>query len=88
MCVEREKSLLHKAGAMSMIVPLSLVSTQRMQVMQELLENGRCRKVREWRKPLPTFDALGNAALVALAASPFGVGQHTSRPDRRVCEPA
>jgi hypothetical protein len=41
MCIERSARLLHKHGCMSMIVPLSLPSTQRMEVVQQLLESGR-----------------------------------------------
>jgi hypothetical protein len=39
--MERSERLLHKNGCMSMIVPLSLPSTQRMQIVQEILEVGR-----------------------------------------------
>jgi hypothetical protein len=38
MCIERSCALLSLYGCMSMIVPLALVSTQRMQVVQEILE--------------------------------------------------
>jgi hypothetical protein len=38
MCIERSSSLLQTEGAMSMIVPLSLVSTQRMTAVQRILE--------------------------------------------------
>lgn len=38
MCIERSISLRNKCGAISMIVPLALVSTQRMTVVQSLIE--------------------------------------------------
>lgn len=38
-CIERSLKLLSSQGCMSMIVPLSIVSTQRMQIVQELLES-------------------------------------------------
>jgi hypothetical protein len=41
LCVERGLQLLRPDGWMSMIVPMSLVSTQRMKCVQELLEEGR-----------------------------------------------
>ncbi len=41
LCVERSLDFLKPRGRASMVVPLSLVSTQRMQCVQELLETGR-----------------------------------------------
>jgi hypothetical protein len=41
LCVERSLELMQPHGWMSMIVPLSLVSTQRMKCVQDLLEEGR-----------------------------------------------
>lgn len=41
MCVEHSSRLLKDVGCLSMIVPLSLPSTQRMQIVQRLLERGR-----------------------------------------------
>ena len=40
MCVERSLALLNENGGISMIMPMSLVSTQRMKVLQEMLETG------------------------------------------------
>lgn len=41
-CIERGLQILHyNNGCMSMIVPMALVSTQRMEVVQKLLENNR-----------------------------------------------
>jgi len=41
MFIERGLQLLHNQGCMSMIMPMALVSTQRMKVVQELLEEER-----------------------------------------------
>ena len=41
MCMDRSSELLSQQGHMSMIVPLALVSTQRMQIIQTLLEENR-----------------------------------------------
>ena len=41
MCIERSLQILRKDGNISMIVPLAIVCTQRMTVVQNLLENGR-----------------------------------------------
>ncbi len=40
-CVERAFQLLHQSGCLSMVFPMSLVSTQRMKVVQDLLEKDR-----------------------------------------------
>ena len=70
MCMERSERLLHKNGCMSMIVPLSLPSTQRMQVVQELLESGRNAWFANyaWR-PAKLFDTV-NRALTIFVVSP------------------
>lgn len=70
MCMERSERLLHKNGCMSMIVPLSLPSTQRMQVVQELLESGRNAWFANyaWR-PAKLFDTV-NRALTIFVANP------------------
>ena len=39
LCIERGLQLLARTGCMSMIVPLAVVSTQRMQMVQQLLED-------------------------------------------------
>ena len=76
MCMERSERLLHKNGCMSMIVPLSLPSTQRMQVVQELLESGRNAWFANyaWR-PAKLFDTV-NRALTIFVVSPSDDG-HT-----------
>ncbi len=75
MCVERSSSLLHKKGCMSMIVPLSLPSTQRMQAVQQLLEAGRNAWYANyaWR-PAKLFDTV-NRALTVFVVTPSRDGQ-------------
>jgi hypothetical protein len=41
MCIERSLNIANPKGCLSMIVPMALVSTQRMVVMQQLLEKNR-----------------------------------------------
>jgi hypothetical protein len=76
MCVERSERLLHKSGCMSMIVPLSLPSTQRMEVVQKLLEANRNAWYANyaWR-PAKLFDTV-NRALTIFVVTPSGDG-HT-----------
>lgn len=70
MCIERSVQLLQKNGCMSMIVPLSLPSTQRMQVVQRLLEQGRNAWYANyaWR-PAKLFDTV-NRALTIFVVTP------------------
>jgi hypothetical protein len=74
-CMERSSRLLLKNGLMSMIVPLSLPSTQRMQVVQELLESGRDAWFANyaWR-PAKLFDTV-NRALTLFVVMPSNVGR-------------
>jgi hypothetical protein len=76
MCVERSERLLHKNGCMSMIVPLSLPSTQRMEVVQQLLEEDRNAWYANyaWR-PAKLFDTV-NRALTIFVVTPTSDG-HT-----------
>ncbi|MFA5192402.1 MAG: Eco57I restriction-modification methylase domain-containing protein [Verrucomicrobiia bacterium] len=76
MCIERSEHLLHKTGCMSMIVPLSLPSTQRMEVVQKLLEADRNAWYADyaWR-PAKLFDTV-NRALTIFVVTPSGDG-HT-----------
>jgi hypothetical protein len=69
-CIERSASLLHKNGCMSMIVPLSLVSTQRMKVVQNILERNRTTWYANfaWR-PAKLFDTV-NRALTIFTVTP------------------
>jgi hypothetical protein len=74
MCVERSTVLLRQRGWLSMIVPLSLPSTQRMRVVQQLLEDGRDAWYANyaWR-PAKLFDTVNRALTI------FVVGPTTHR---------
>ena len=75
MCMERSAHLLQKNGSMSMIVPLSLPSTQRMQVVQNILESNRNAWYANyaWR-PAKLFDTV-NRALTVFVVTPATAGQ-------------
>jgi len=77
MCIERSIQLMSSVGTMSMIVPLSLPSTQRMRCVQDMLENGRNAWYSNfaWR-PAKLFDAV-NRALAIFIVTPSAKG-HTS----------
>lgn len=66
--IERSIQLLKKHGCVSMIVPMSLVSTQRMRVVQELLEDGRnvWYSNYSWR-PAKLFDTVNRALTIFVA---------------------
>jgi len=70
MCIERSTQLLHQRGCMSMIVPLALVSTQRMQALQCILESDRNTWYANysWR-PGKLFDTV-NRALTIFVVTP------------------
>ena len=70
MCIERSLHLLHQHGCMSMIVPLALVSTQRMQALQCILERDRNTWYANysWR-PGKLFDTV-NRALTIFVVTP------------------
>jgi hypothetical protein len=76
MFVERSELLLHKSGCMSMILPLSLPSTQRMEIVQKILEKDRNAWYANysWR-PARLFDTV-NRALTIFAVAPSRDG-HT-----------
>jgi len=69
-CIERSASLLHNNGCMSMIVPLSLVSTQRMKVVQNIIEHNHITWYANfaWR-PAKLFDTV-NRALTIFIVTP------------------
>jgi hypothetical protein len=69
MCVERAILMLGKQGYISMIVPLALVSTQRMQGVQHLIERGRTAWYANyaWR-PGKLFDTVNRALTIFVAA--------------------
>ncbi len=70
MCMERSDAILAEDGCMSMIVPLSLPSTQRMRIVQEILEKNRSAWFANysWR-PAKLFDTV-NRALTIFIVSP------------------
>ena len=74
-CIERSNELLQPNGAMSMIVPLALVSTQRMKVVQKILEKGRTTWYSNfaWR-PAKLFDTV-NRALTIFVVAHGGTGK-------------
>ena len=67
-CIERSMKLLHKNGCISMIVPLSLPSTQRMQVVQRIIETNHNTWYANyaWR-PGKLFDAVNRALTIFVA---------------------
>ena len=70
MCMDRSLQLLSQQGGISMIVPLALVSTQRMQIIQTILEENRNAWYANysWR-PGKLFDTV-NRALTIFIATP------------------
>ena len=71
MCVERGIALCKRDGAMSMIVPLALVSTQRMKVLQHLLEHKRdCWYSNFAWRPGKLFDTVNRALTIFLSIKP------------------
>lgn len=77
MCVERGTRLLHRRGCMSMIVPLALPSTQRMKVLQDILEKDRMAWYANfaWR-PGKLFDTVNRALTIFVVMPPVGE-EHT-----------
>ena len=65
MCIERSCVILSRTGAISMIVPLALTSTQRMKAVQSIIENGRSAWYSNfaWR-PAKLFDTVNRALTV------------------------
>ena len=74
-CMERSNELLQPNGAMSMIVPLALVSTRRMKIVQNIIEKGRTTWYSNfaWR-PAKLFDKV-NRALTIFVATPADAGK-------------
>ena len=70
MCVERSLQLLKATGAMSMIVPLSLPSTQRMRCIQDMLEtHGNAWYANFAWRPAKLFDAVNRALTIFVITS-------------------
>ena len=65
MCMERSCDLLSPKGAISMIVPLALPSTQRMMIVQQIIERGRSAWFSNfaWR-PAKLFDTVNRALTI------------------------
>ncbi|EAQ26827.1 Eco57I restriction-modification methylase domain-containing protein [Roseovarius sp. 217] len=78
MCIERSIQLMKHTSTMSMIVPLSLPSTQRMRSIQDMLETGRNAWYANfaWR-PAKLFDAV-NRALTIFIVTPSESGTTSS----------
>jgi len=70
MCIERSLQILRKDGNISMIVPLALVCTQRMTIVQNLLEKGRTTWYANysWR-PGKLFENVNRALTIFVANS-------------------
>jgi hypothetical protein len=77
LCMERAIKLTNKRGVLGMIVPLSLPSTQRMQIVQRMLESNRSTWYANysWR-PAKLFDTV-NRALTVFTASMSTDEPHT-----------
>jgi len=75
MFIERGTQLLHNQGCLSMIMPMALVSTQRMKVIQEILEEKRNTWYSNysWR-PGKLFDTV-NRAITILVVTPAEKGR-------------
>jgi len=75
MFIERGRQLLHSQGCLSMIMPMALVSTQRMKVIQEILEEKRNTWYSNysWR-PGKLFDTV-NRAITILVVTPAEKGR-------------
>ena len=75
MFIERGLQLLHDQGCLSMIMPMALISTQRMKVVQEILEEKRSTWYSNysWR-PGKLFDTV-NRAITILVVTPAEKGQ-------------
>jgi hypothetical protein len=73
MCVERSIELNARDGSTSMIVPLALVSTQRMQVVQSILEESRsCWYSNYSWRPGKLFDTVNRALTIFVSSSSTG----------------
>ena len=74
MCIDCSLRLLNQAGCISMIVPIALVSTQRMNIIQNLLEENRdvWYSNYSWR-PGKLFDTVNRALTILVATA---VKQH------------
>lgn len=78
-CIERSLNLLSSAGNISMIVPLALVCTQRMTLIQKLIEEKRSAWYANfaWR-PAKLFDAVNRALTIFVANSQQLTNKYTT----------
>ena len=71
MCIERSLALCMSGGCISMIVPLALVSTQRMTVLQRMLEKNRdCWYSNFSWRPGKLFDTVNRALTIFVSTKP------------------
>ena len=71
MCIERSLALCERDGCLSMIVPLALVSTQRMTSVQHMLERNRdCWYSNFAWRPGKLFDTVNRALTIFVAVKP------------------
>ncbi len=71
MCTERSLALCKKDGCVSMIVPMALVSTQRMTALQNMLERDRdCWYSNFAWRPGKLFDTVNRALTIFVAVKP------------------
>lgn len=75
MCIERSLQLCKSRGCISMIVPLALVSTQRMTVLQHMLERHRdCWYSNYSWRPGKLFDTVNRALTIFVTTNPQDEG--------------
>ncbi len=76
MCIERSLSLCMSGGGISMIVPLALVSTQRMTILQRMLEKKRdCWYSNFSWRPGKLFDTVNRALTIFVSTKPRNKGE-------------
>ena len=76
LCIERGIALCRSNGSMSMIVPLSLVSTQRMVPLQHFLESGKdCWFSNFSWRPGKLFDTVNRALTIFVISRPKDTGK-------------
>lgn len=80
MCIERSLQILHRTGNIAMIVPLAIVCTKRMIVIQEMLEAKRSVFYANfsWR-PGKLFDEVNRALTIFIANHADQPSVHTTR---------
>ena len=75
MCIERSLALSVRGGSVSMIVPLALVSTQRMTILQRMLERNRdCWYSNFSWRPGKLFDTVNRALTIFVSTKPRDKG--------------